>query len=72
MDHPARSAMPFHLWFPRALVWGAALAVAVLAVTWYVSPESNDILGIIGGLWAIARVTQFLFVQISGALGRPK
>lgn len=46
--------------------------VTFLTVVWYISPDPNDLLGVIGGVWAICRVTQFLLMKISAALGFPK
>lgn len=57
--------MPFSLWLPRAIVWVAVVWVVALTLLWYFSPDAGHLLGVIGGIWAIARVSQFLVMQIT-------
>lgn len=56
--------LPLHLWMPRAVAWIGVLFVAVLGVVWLAAPPQpdNDLLGLIGGTWAICRVIQFLLM----------
>jgi hypothetical protein len=58
--------MPFSLWLPRAAVWTGVVLVAALTIVWLISPNSDDLLGVIGGIWAIARVSQFIAMKITG------
>ncbi|PJN93988.1 hypothetical protein CNY89_17160 [Amaricoccus sp. HAR-UPW-R2A-40] len=55
--------LPLHLWLPRAVVWLGVLAVLFLMVVWFMAPSPpEELLWNAGGIWAFARVGQFLLM----------
>ena len=63
MTQPSAMQLPLHLWLPRAVVWAGVAAVLFLMVVWALAPgPSGDLLWSAGGIWAFARVAQFLLM----------
>lgn len=58
--------MPWSLWLPRAALIAGVVCVVFFGALWLLT-DDPEWLGIIGGLWAIARVAQFLIQRIIGA-----
>jgi hypothetical protein len=73
-------SLPLHLWLPRAVIWLAVIFIVPTGVLWYAAPNSNDLLGVMGGIWAMCRVAQFLLMTrpaqkvliFIGGNGRPR
>jgi len=55
--------LPLHLWLPRAVVWVGVVAILFLMVAWALTPSPPEaLLWNAGGIWAFARVAQFLLM----------
>lgn len=63
MTQPSAMQLPLHLWLPRAVVWVGVSAVAYIGAVWIVAPYPPiELLWSAGGIWAFARVGQFLLM----------